>query len=161
MGIGEAAAVAGALAHRGDLDLLETRLELVQRERERRGRAFAADIELPGGGVDAGDGRKMVADEEGVVGRDRVGEIGLRRFVIGRARREPDERPLAGKRFERGGVVEAFRQAGGQGRFRGVRKTADAQATQARARRPARATHTCDPMPAPSLCLKIQTILVN
>ena len=99
--IGEAAPIAGALADGGDLDLLEARLQLVQRQRERSGRSFAADIELPGGRVDPRDLGEVIADEEGVVRRDRVGEIGRRRFVIGRARGEPDQRALPGERLHR------------------------------------------------------------
>jgi hypothetical protein len=87
----QAAPVAGALV---DGDHLGGRhgLEIVEAERGLTAGAFAADLELPGLGVDElvvglGNVRQMIAHEEGVVRRDRGAEILDRRLVLAAGRR--------------------------------------------------------------------------
>jgi hypothetical protein len=54
MRLGEAAAIAGALAHGGDFDLLEIVLEFAQLEFEGRRGGLAADAQPPSLGIASG-----------------------------------------------------------------------------------------------------------
>ena len=65
----QAAAVAGALADRDQLDRRQL-LQIIQTELDLVARAVPADGQLPGLGIHLGNIREMVANEECVVGRD-------------------------------------------------------------------------------------------
>src|SRR5258707_6001049 len=107
------AAVARALADRGDLHLLEAALQFAHAELERARGAVAADAKRPRIDVDRrGNIGEMIADEERLVRRDRRGEIRRGRLVVRRAVAELDERLLSGQRLERRRVVDARWQAG-------------------------------------------------
>src|SRR3954452_653240 len=92
--IEESPAVAGALVDRHDLDCRHL-LEVRQRK-FRRPIDLALDLEREGGGIDVqGDVSQMIADEEGVVGRDDVCvKDGKRRLELRRPARQADHRAL-------------------------------------------------------------------
>jgi hypothetical protein len=109
------AAVAGALAHSGDLDLLEPCLQLIKGQLQRRRRSLAADLQPPAIGIDlVGDIGEVIADEERVVGCDRGSEVRHRRLVIGRPVAQLDQRLFARKRVEDRGVVNSRRKTRNQ-----------------------------------------------
>ena len=118
VGNGKAAAVAGALAHGGDLDLLIPRLQIGETELQRCRYAFAADSELPLLNVDPllRNSGQMVAHEKCIIRRDRRREIGGRRFEIRRARGQLDQRTLTRQGLQHGGIVIALRKTEGEGR---------------------------------------------
>ena len=111
------AAVAGALAHSNDLDLLKPCLKFIEGQLKRCRRGLAADLQPPATGIDpVGDISEMIADEERVVGCDRGLEVRHRRLVIGRPVAQLDQRLLAGKRVEDRGVVNTRGKARNQRR---------------------------------------------
>src|SRR6516162_10788157 len=66
-------AVAGALIHRIDADMLEASLQLAQRQREGMLRARSSDLEPPRRCIDVGDIGQVITDEEHrVAGVDRL-----------------------------------------------------------------------------------------
>src|SRR5215468_2932747 len=93
-------AVAGALIHRIDADVLEASLQLPQRQHERVPRARAPDLEPPGGCIDIGDVGQVITDEEHrVAGVDRP-EIRERRLEVRGTKGTLDEGFFPWKRTE-------------------------------------------------------------
>ena len=97
-----AASVARALIHRCDLDLFVIGLEIVERELQRCCDRLASDLESPACGSDFRDVGEVIANIEGVVGRELFVEIRDRRLVVRWPPALLDQRDLAGQGFEYG-----------------------------------------------------------
>lgn len=73
--------------------------------------AVAADRDLVGLGVDAGDIRQVIRDIKPIVRRNRRIEIFQRRFIVRRLVRELDQGLLARQRLHEGGTLKACGQS--------------------------------------------------
>src|SRR5262249_35810047 len=96
MRLNQTAAIAGTLAYGHDLGSGKSP-QVLEPDLDGAVRTGAADLELPTRGVDFGNVGEMITHEERVVGRDDRTEIFDRRFVVGRAIAQLDERLLAGQ----------------------------------------------------------------